>query len=123
MDGMVRVTANTALIVFNPQQGVIMSGVVTEIGPESLRLTNGFFNHIYVPSTEWGRLKLSKSADGSDSLIDVDKPLFSVIKGDRVRVRVISSISTAQGLHVTCSIAGEFLGALFWFHANARRLD
>jgi DNA-directed RNA polymerase subunit E'/Rpb7 len=116
IDGVVRVCVCVALVVFNPQKGVVLTGVVTAVNGDAVQLSTGFFGQIFVPRSEWGRLKLSKGAsDGAPILVDSEKPSFCVVVGDRIRARVLGCESSNQGMRVTCSLVGEFFGPLAWF--------
>lgn len=120
MDGVVRVKVRAALITFNPQKGVIMSGTVTATNLDMLRLTTSFCDDLFVPRSEWGKLKMaSHPLDGKMSLFEEEKPMCRIVVGDRVRFRVIETAVVGKGLRVTGSVAGDYLGNVDWFEERA----
>jgi DNA-directed RNA polymerase subunit E'/Rpb7 len=116
-DGVVRATVLASLMVFCPYSGVIMTAVVSEIGSEWLRLKTNFCDCIYVLRADWGKCKFANLRDGVDGLLLVEKgKSFWILKEDRVRFRVIKTTSSERdGLRVSGSIEGDFLGPLPWF--------
>ncbi len=117
VEGSVAVLLRTKLLCFGPQPGAIMTAVVTEVASDALTLSTGFCNSVVVETAHWGRSRFAGNrADAVGLVFETRGTEYWVLKGDRVRVRVVETVVRERSLRVSCSIDGACLGPLAWYH-------
>jgi DNA-directed RNA polymerase subunit E'/Rpb7 len=117
VDGGAAVTVRARLLVFAPRPGAVMAAVVVSVASDTVRLSNGVCQDIWVKTKHWGESRFAVDQSGVEGLLYETRARgFWILKGDRVRVRVVETLLAADGrIRVDCSFAGACLGPLSWY--------
>ncbi len=116
VDGGVVVTVVVRLLLFAPRPGTVMAAVVVAVAPDAVRLSNGMCSDMWVKPEHWGESRFAVDESGVEGLLfETHARGFWILKGDRVRVRVVEARVSNGKLSVDCSLAGACLGPLSWY--------